>query len=342
MRSIAFLLCLGLCLATNWLSADDQNVRLAIIKTVNSNPSSTWQAGLNPRFDGVSFEYLKMLCGSLEDKGQHSLLIREIPIANAIPTAFDSRTQWGAMCPSTKEIRDQSNCGSCWAFGCVEAATDRLCIQTQGKNMTHFSAEDVLSCCSTCGSGCNGGYPSQAWSWLRTTGSVSGGNYHDYSLCWAYELPNCDHHTTGQYTPCTDLPSYPTPACTKACDTQSTENTTYAVDKHKSATSYGVSSNVAQIQTEIMTYGPVEASFSVYQDFETYVSGVYVHTSGAYVGGHAVKIIGWGTDTGQDYWTVANSWNADWGEQGFFRILRGVNECGIEGSIVAGNFIMTQ
>jgi len=92
------------------------------------------------------------------------------------------------------------------------------------------------------------------------------------------------------------------------------------------------------IQTEIMTYGPVEASFNVYQDFESYVSGVYVHKTGSYVGGHAVKIIGWGVDSGTAYWTVANSWNADWGEQGFFRIIRGVNECGIEASIVAGNF----
>lgn len=60
--------------------------------------------------------------------------------------------------------------------------------------------------------------------------------------------------------------------------------------------------------------------------------------AGDYMGGHAVKIIGWGTDdaSGDDYWLVANSWNPSWGEGGLFRILRGVNECGIEGNIVAG------
>lgn len=60
--------------------------------------------------------------------------------------------------------------------------------------------------------------------------------------------------------------------------------------------------------------------------------------SGSYMGGHAVKIIGWGTDedSGEDFWLVANSWNPSWGEGGLFRILRGVNECGIEGQIVAG------
>lgn len=56
------------------------------------------------------------------------------------------------------------------------------------------------------------------------------------------------------------------------------------------------------------------------------------------MGGHAVKIIGWGTDadSGEDFWLVVNSWNDSWGEGGLFRILRGVNACGIEAQIVAG------
>lgn len=55
------------------------------------------------------------------------------------------------------------------------------------------------------------------------------------------------------------------------------------------------------------------------------------------LGGHAVKIIGWGTENGSPYWLVANSWNTDWGDLGgYFKILRGVDECGIESSIVAG------
>uniref|UniRef100_A0A8W8NDP1 Peptidase C1A papain C-terminal domain-containing protein n=3 Tax=Ostreidae TaxID=6563 RepID=A0A8W8NDP1_MAGGI len=52
--------------------------------------------------------------------------------------------------------------------------------------------------------------------------------------------------------------------------------------------------------------------------------------------GHAIKILGWGTENGDDYWLVANSWNPDWGDQGFFKILRGQDECGIESQISAG------
>lgn len=54
------------------------------------------------------------------------------------------------------------------------------------------------------------------------------------------------------------------------------------------------------------------------------------------MGGHAVKIIGWGVENNIDYWLVANSWNTDWGDNGFFKIKRGNDECGFEGEISAG------
>jgi len=82
--------------------------------------------------------------------------------------------------------------------------------------------------------------------------------------------------------------------------------------------------------------GPVEAAFSVYEDFLTYKSGVYTHKTGSMLGGHAIKILGWGVENNVPYWLVANSWNEDWGNQGFFKIQKGKNECGIEGQVVAG------
>lgn len=52
-------------------------------------------------------------------------------------------------------------------------------------------------------------------------------------------------------------------------------------------------------------------------NFSTYkLTGVYKHESGAALGGHAVKMIGWGTENGTPYWLVANSWNSDWGDKG--------------------------
>jgi len=58
--------------------------------------------------------------------------------------------------------------------------------------------------------------------------------------------------------------------------------------------------------------------------------------TGDALGGHAVKLMGWGVEGGVPYWLVANSWNYDWGNGGFFKIRRGNDECGIESEIAAG------
>jgi cathepsin B len=321
------------------LHGDAERARIASV--VNSGKHG-WTAGLNKRWAGQPIHSIKRQLGVRDVNPpvwkRPALKVHTGFDIAAIPAAFDSRQQW-PKCPSIQEIRDQSDCGSCWAFGAVEAATDRICIDTNATVQAHLSAEDLLSCCTSCGFGCDGGDPGAAWDYLASTGVVTGGNYGDYSWCSSYSMPNCDHHVVGKYAPC-GASEYPTPACPRACDSKSTYKTPYGKDKHVFNSSYSISSDPAQIQQEIMTRGPVEAAFQVYADFESYKSGVYKHVTGSYLGGHAVKILGWGVDaqTQQPYWLVANSWNTDWGEQGFFRILRGSDECGIEDSIVAGQF----
>ena len=66
----------------------------------------------------------------------------------------------------------------------------------------------------------------------------------------------------------------------------------------------------------------------IYNDFLSYKTGIYKHTTGSLLGGHAVKIVGWGVNNGLSYWICANSFGTSWGELGFFRILFG--ECGID------------
>lgn len=65
-------------------------------------------------------------------------------------------------------------------------------------------------------------------------------------------------------------------------------------------------------------------------------SGIYQYVDGEYSGGHAIKILGWGVENGVKYWLIANSWNSDWGENGYFRFLRGEDHLGIESDVVAG------
>jgi cathepsin B len=292
---------------------------------------TSWKADHNTRFDGMSLNDIKSLMGAWESSSDQKLPYKDItPDPNA-PDEFFSATQW-PNCQSIKEIRDQSTCGSCWAFGAAEAMSDRICIVSNQTLQVRISAEDLLTCCRSCGAGCNGGYPDAAWLYFKNTGIVTGWLYNTTGWCQPYTFPPCDHHVNGTYGPCGA--SKPTPSCKTSC--VSGYNKTYANDRWHASQVYAVGPNVDKIQTEIMTNGPVEAAFNVYEDFLTYRSGVYHHTSGSLLGGHAVKVVGWGVEGGVAYWLVANSWNEGWGDKGFLKIRRGTNECGIESGMHAG------
>ncbi|EDV23587.1 Cathepsin B [Trichoplax sp. H2] len=291
--------------------------------------STSWKAGTN--FAGLPVSYVKYLCGALEDPNHFQLPIHVHEDTSDLPKSFDSRDKW-RMCPSIREIRDQGSCGSCWSFGAVESITDRICIHSNGKVKVHISAEDLMTCCTSCGMGCNGGFLPQAWHYWVNNGIVTGGQYHSHKGCQPYEIPKCEHHVKGPFKACGK--ELPTPKCSQKC--QPGYNKTFNQDKHFGKKSYSITNNIQQIQKEIMMNGPVEAAFTVYADFPSYKSGVYQHTTGGPLGGHAVKILGWGTENNTPYWLIANSWNPTWGDKGYFKIIRGKDECGIESSIVAG------
>merc|ERR1719502_2372220 len=190
-----------------------------MIAAVNSNPASTWVAGRNTIFEGATLAQAKVRMGTLENTDPSSFLPYKAPVTMVdLPTDFDWRTDdRAANCPSLKEIRDQSNCGSCWAFGSVEAMTDRRCIASGGKDQTHLSAQDVTSCDHLGDMGCNGGIPSTVYTYYRLSGVVDGGNYGDKSMCYSYQLQPCAHHTTSpKYPNCTG--EVKTPKCEKSCE----------------------------------------------------------------------------------------------------------------------------
>ena len=244
-----------------------------------------------------------------------------------LPENFDLREQY-PNCESLKEIRDQANCGSCWAFGAAEAMSDRVCIFSKQTDQRRVSTQNLLTCCELCGYGCNGGYPASAWSYWKTMGIVTGGLYGDKTTCQPYFLPMCDHHVEGSHGACPD--TVDTPTCVKNCDDGNKED--YSSQLIKAESSYTVSGE-ENIMQELYENGSVEGAFSVYEDFVTYRSGVYQYTSGTYLGGHAIKIIGWGVENGVKYWLCVNSWNDEWGDNGTFKIRRGINECGIERAV---------
>jgi cathepsin B len=292
---------------------------MALVKEVNSK-AKNWVGGVNPGLFGADEDYIVGLMG-WKPSGKRPSEMGHIDTSNAAPpTSFDSRQQW-SNCSSIGTIQNQARCGSCWAFGCIESITDRFCIASNQQADVQLSFEDIVSC-DQMDDGCEGGEAESCMSFIQNSGVVT-------DSCYPYTVPTC---------PAADQPCPPstfvnTPGC-KAGKCQDGSN--WASSKHYLKSYADLSSNINVIATEIMTNGPVEACFTVYEDFLTYKSGVYKHTHGAALGGHCVKIIGWGVLSSEQYWLVANSWTTTWGDNGFFMILRGVNECGIEGDVVAG------
>lgn len=225
--------------------------------------------------------------------------------AEQVPDSFDSRDQWPNC---IHPIRDQAQCGSCWAFAASEVLSDRYCIASNGATNVVLSPQALVSCDKS-DYGCQGGYLDRSWNYLAQTGIPT---------------DECYPYTSGG-------------GVTGTCKTSCHDGSAFVMYKAK-AGSIVTPHDVTSIQTLIQTSGPVEAGFSVYNDFFSYKSGVYQHKTGSLAGGHAIKIIGWGVDTTSKlpYWIVANSWNTTWGMNGFFWILRGKNECGIESNVIAG------
>jgi len=266
-----------------------------------------------------------------------------VPLNGDLPTEFDSATKW-PQCSVIANVRDQSTCGSCWAFASTASFESRRCIATGVDRK--FSTEDTAFCQPLFGAGhgCNGG--NSAWGWFVSHGVVSGGDYPDAGsgeTCLPYSFAPCAHHVpaTADYPACA-AGEGPNPKCAKACS-EDGYGVAYGDDKTKAATQYAVR-RVSNMMQELVENGPLYVTLTVYGDFPTYKSGVYTHQSGKRLGGHAVTLVGYGTLDGTDYWKIKNSWNEEWGAGGHFLIARGYKvggECGIESNAVGGTFATT-
>ncbi|XP_020672178.1 cathepsin B-like protease 2 [Dendrobium catenatum] len=302
------------------ISNESKILQDSIVEKINGNPAAGWKASINTRFSNYTVSQFKYILGV---KQTPRYILDNIPVKKHarplnLPKEFDARRTW-SQCSTIGRILDQGHCGSCWAFGAVEALSDRFCIHF-GVNIS-MSVNDLLACCGfLCGFGCDGGYPISAWRYFVKHGVVT-------EECDPYfDQIGCNHPG------CT--PIYPTPLCMKKCHVK---NLLWEENKRFSINAYRINNDVHDIMAEVYKNGPVEVAFTVYEDFAHYKSGVYRYITGDVLGGHAVKLIGWGTsEQGEDYWLLANQWNRNWGDDGYFKILRGTNECGIEANVVAG------
>merc|ERR1719229_221409 len=138
-----------------------------------------WKAAVHPRWKGQPIGASKILCGAkmMSVEEQEEIIAKglaERGPANStveLPDNFDSKDNWPQCADVIGEIRDQSACGCCWAFGAAEAASDRMCIASNATMAYPLSAQDMCFCAEV--NGCNGGQLYTAWRRIKSAGLVT-------------------------------------------------------------------------------------------------------------------------------------------------------------------------
>lgn len=317
------------CISQTLLNTISPERLLEIASIINSTPNITWQAE-PPKIPLVSTSSLASTFLHKHTPHSHHPFRSFKSSHLTFPDNFNLQTHF-PMCESITKIYDQANCGSCWAVSAAAVISDRICIQSKQQYRPIISSAHIITCCKNCGFRCGGGFANAAFQFWISHGVPTGGNYGDTSTCKPYFFPPCSHFDSSDiYDDCPEDDE--APLCEENCIPEYGKK--LEEDLYFGNDYYYLSDKEEQIMEEIYMRGSVQASFEVYEDFLIYSSGIYQYQVGDYLGGHAVKIIGWGIEKGVKYWLCVNSWNEEWGDKGMFKIKRGVDECGIESEIL--------
>ena len=303
------------------------------IERHNRNKRNTWRAGAHKHLSKKPVKDMLQMLGmqrfNKDVTGRKAKRFTQPIIDNrpdevkyaGLPENWDWSDRNGVSYDT--EIRNQGSCGSCYAMATISALEARYRVKSHLAFRPIISPQDIVSC-SFYNQGCQGGYPFLVAKHGSEFGMVD-------AECHPYTARNSECHSK--------------------CSTERLRMHNYSyVGGYM-----GGCSEVAMMR-EIYANGPVMVAFQAPPDLFYYTGGIYtgpapkeeaqgVHGVNVWQQtNHAVVAVGWGVDkkSGVKYWKLKNTWGLRWGEQGYFRIRRGTNECGVESMATKADVLLPE
>ncbi|KAK7351625.1 hypothetical protein VNO77_11209 [Canavalia gladiata] len=253
----------------------------------------TYTVGLNRFADLSNEEYRARYLGTKISKRMPKPSNRYAPrVGDNLPESIDWRRK-GVVVP----VKDQGNCGSCWAFSAIAAVEGINKIVTG--DLISLSEQELVDCDRTVNSGCNGGLMDYAFMFIINNGGI---------------------HTEKDY---------PYRAVDGICNRHKIYGGVVTIDDYEDVPTH----NELALKKAVANQPVSVAIEAAGREFQLYVSGVFTGTCGTALD-HGVTAVGYGTENGRDYWIVKNSWGESWGESGYIRMERNLaanraGKCGI-------------
>ncbi len=229
--------------------------------------------------------------------------LAEITMDN-LPESFDWE-DYGAVTP----VKNQAMCGSCWAFSTVQDIEGSWYLA--GHNLTELSEQQLVACDSNLNSGCNGGLPLLAMQYIEKAGGLVSANDYPYKK-------------VNQYVYSVDTPT---------CDTDVVQKSNYVAHIKSWQKIASSAEDEEKLALALIRSGPLSLALDA-SGMEYYSSGIDDYDGCTTSLNHAVLLTGFGVESGVKYWKIKNSWGYWWGESGYYRIIKGINKCGLSTEVV--------